>query len=154
MWVAPAQAQCRLCLAEPGAVMPSAARPLSIEVETSLDFSRAASSGGGGSIDLDATSGARRVAGLIDLGGIALGGRVTLTGEPMRSVRISLPATIRLTAPNGARADVVDLTSDAGADPVLDATGRLSFTFGGRLIVEPGMVGELRGRIPITADYR
>ncbi len=151
-----AHAQCRLCTPAPdnGAV-PVADRPLTISIETALDFSRVAQSrGGGGSIALDARSGSRAVSGgLVDLGGMALKGTVRVTGEPDRHVRVSMPPTIRLTASDGGAADVIDLRTDLPPDPMLDAFGMLSFAFGGRLVVSGTVSGDFRGRIPIVVDY-
>ena len=148
-----APSQCRLCAAPtaPGVI---AARPLNIEIETSLDLGRAADSGRGGSIVLDERTGLRRVVGLTDLGGVALTGRVRLTGEPFRHVRVSLPGSVRLLSPDGSGLDAVDLRTDLPPDPVLDANGRLGFAFGGRLVVKGRTSGDFRGRIPIVADYQ
>ncbi|MDB5702524.1 MAG: hypothetical protein JWL66_2723 [Sphingomonadales bacterium] len=153
---AQAGAQCRLCgpstVAE-GAVPTHA---LTIEIETSLDFSRAAQKGNAsGNIAVDEKSGARSVSGgLVDLGGMALKGTVRLTGEPFRHVRVSLPSIVRLDSPDGGGADVVDLRTDLSPDPALDANGSLKFSFGGRLVVTGRASGDLRGRIPIVADYQ
>jgi hypothetical protein len=151
-----ARAQCRLCApATVGSPAPPS-RALTIDIETSLDFSRAAQKGtGSGNIAVDERSGARSVTGsLIDLGGMSLKGSVRLSGEPFRHVRVSLPTSIRLIAPDGNSADVVDLLTDLSPDPALDANGALSFSFGGRLVVSSGVSGDLRGRIPIVADYQ
>lgn len=150
----PIGAQCRLCGPETQVSPKADVQPLNIEVETALDFSRAAGTGGGGSIDIDERTGARRVAGLADLGGIAIKGSVRLTGMPHARVRVSLPTTVRLLAPNGSSAEAVDLRTDLPPDPVLDATGELRFSFGGRLVVSGSAAGEFRGRIPIVADYQ
>jgi Domain of unknown function (DUF4402) len=150
---APAAAQCRLCV--PGDSAPvAAARPLNIEVETALDLGRAAAVRQGGSVAVDPRTGARRVEGLTDLGGFALTGRVRITGEPFRRVRVSLPASVALRAPDGSTASATDIRTDLPSDPVLDATGQLSFGFGGRLVVADGASGEFRGRIPVVAEYQ
>jgi hypothetical protein len=146
-------AQCRLCAAPESTVAPPT-RALNIDIETSLDLGRAADTGRGGSIALDERTGARQVAGLADLGGFAIKGRVRLTGEPFRHVRVSLPAGIRLISPDGSMADAVDLRTDLPPDPMLDANGTLSFAFGGRLVVQGYASGDFRGRIPIVADYQ
>ncbi len=158
----PLGAQCRLCASDTTAAGSGAAtgaatgeaRPLNIEVETALDFSRAAGTGGGGSIAVDERTGTRRVAGLADLGGIAIKGTVRLTGVPGARVRVSLPTSVRLLAPDGNSAEAVDLRTDLPPDPMLDASGELRFSFGGRLIVSGSASGEFRGRIPIVADYQ
>ena len=156
--VTPLTAQCRLCTPESGARSGStsiqAARPLTIDVETALDFSRAAGTSNGGSIAIDERTGTRQVAGLTDLGGFALKGSVRLTGEPFRHVRVSLPPSVRLVSPSGNSAEAVDLRTDLPPDPMLDASGELRFTFGGRLVVSGSAAGEFRGRIPIVADYQ
>jgi hypothetical protein len=153
----PAGAQCRLCATPPATSAPQPdSRPLSIEVDAVLDFSRVAQSArGGGSVAVDAQSGARTVSGgLVDLGGMALKGSVRVTGEPGRHIRVSMPSTIRLSAPDGGIADVIDLRADLSSDPTIGPDGTLSFSFGGRLVVTGGAAGDFRGRIPITADYQ
>ena len=156
-FASPAFGQCQLCA--PGAASPAQARavPLTISVEAALDLGKAAQTrpGGGGTISLDAQTGARRVTGsLADLGGFALKGMVSLNGEPFAPVFVSVPTTIALSAPDGSTADVVDIRTDLPAGATLDAQGRLSFRFGGRLIVTSGQAGDFRGRIAIVADYR
>lgn len=150
----PVSAQCRLCAADAGSMKREDARPLTIDIETALDFSRAAGNGSGGSIAIDERTGARQVAGLTDLGGFAIKGSVRLTGEPFRHVRVSLPSSARLLSPDGSSAEAVDLRTDLPPDPMLDASGELRFTFGGRLVVSGNAAGEFRGRIPIVADYQ
>ena len=155
--VYPAFGQCQLCA--PGSGKPSQERaiPLTINVEAALDLGRAAQTrpGGGGTINLDAQSGARTVTGsLADLGGFALKGMVHLEGEPFAPVVVTLPSRISLTSPDGSTADVVDIQTNLAAGATLDAQGKLSFRFGGRLIVTGGQAGDFRGRIPVVADYR
>lgn len=148
-------AQCRLCApdAEGTAAATTPVRPLSIEVEDALDLGRAATRGGGGSIAIDERTGTRRVEGLVDLGGFAIKGAVRLTGEPNARVRVSLPASVRLIAPDGSNADAVDLRTDLPPAARLGADGTLRFAYGGRLVVPGGTVGDFRGRVAITADY-
>ena len=148
-----AAAQCRLCApsTQAGATdVPD--RPLTIEVDTSLNFSRATGASGG-SIAIDERSGARQVVGLTDLGGIAIKGSVRLAGTPGRRIRVVLPASVRLVSANGSMAEAVDLRTDLSPAPTLGADGILVFSFGGRLIVRADATGEFRGRVPITADY-
>ena len=149
-----AAAQCRLCTAEAGRPMPTEARPLTIDVEAALDLGRAAGRGGGGSIALDERSGARRVTGFADLGGFAIKGSVRLTGEPFRQVRVSLPSSVRLVAPDGSSAEAVGLRTDLPPAPALDGAGTLIFLFDGQLIVTGDASSEFRGCIPIVADYQ
>ena len=156
-----AQAQCRLCAtpasdgATDGATDDRAtlARPLAIEVEAALDMGKVASRGSGGSIAIDERTGARRVEGLIDLGGFAIKGSALLTGEPLAHVRVAMPGSVRMTAPDGSTADAVDLRTDLPLDARLGADGTLRFGFGGRLVVPADLAGNFRGRITITADY-
>jgi hypothetical protein len=157
MAVGPAQAQCRLCAPGSDTQSAAAALPLNISVDATLDLGRAAQTvrNGAGTINLDARSGARTVAGtLADLGGMAMKGTVRLSGAPFAPVTVSLPSRIQLIAPDGSTADITEIRTDIGANAVLDAQGRLSVNFGGRLIVTGGAAGDFRGRIPVTADYR
>ena len=148
---------CRLC--KPNDVREQAVAereiPLSIEITTKLDFSRAALSGsGGGVIDVDPQSGTRRVdGGMVDLGGSALAGTAVLRGEPGRNIRIDMPDTARMTSSTGGVVEVTGLRTSLTGNPRLDQTGRLEFSFGGRLIVRDNASGTFRARIPITAQY-
>lgn len=157
-----AAAQCRLCatsaLPDTGAEGSAHNKrdvPLQIEITANLDFSRMALLGGnGGVVSIDPVSGARHSSGNIaNLGGMALNGEGRLTGEPGRSVRVFLPERIQLSAPNGSIAELEKLETNLPALARLDQSGRLTFTFGGRLRVRGDAEGQYRGRIAITADY-
>jgi Domain of unknown function (DUF4402) len=131
------------------------ARPLNIEIRSSLDFSRATSTGNsGGSIAIDPNSGARTVSGdIVDLGGAPFAGSAVVTGEPGRAIRIEMPSTIRLTSATGGSIDIVNLRTNLNPAPRLDMAGRLEFAFGGDLMLKGNVAGQFRGRIPITAEY-
>jgi hypothetical protein len=148
---------CRLC--KPGNPRAQVAIdheiPLSIEITTKLDFSRAALSGsGGGAIEVDPQSGSRRVdGGMVDLGGSALAGTAVVRGQPGRAVRIDMPHSARMTSSTGGTVEIIGLRTSLPANPRLDQTGRLEFGFGGRVIVRGNASGTFRARIPITAQY-
>lgn len=129
--------------------------PVTLEITTKLDFSRAALSGtGGGAIELDPQSGGRRVnGGIIDLGGSALAGKAIVRGEPGRSVRIDMPGSAQMTSSTGGVIEIAGLRTNLGGRTRLDSTGRLEFSFGGRLLVAGNVSGTFRARIPITAQY-
>lgn len=131
------------------------ARPLRIEIRSSLDFSRAAAAGNnGGSIAIDPDSGARTVSGdVLDLGGSPFAGSAIVSGEPGRAIRIEMPATIRLGNATGGSVEIVNLRTNLSATPRLDLYGRLEFAFGGDLLLKGNVSGQFRGRIPITAEY-
>ncbi len=153
----PVQAQCRLCEPESIKQRIVPATPLRIEVEAALDLGRAAHvrAGGGGAIVLDPATGERRVmGGLADLGGFSLKGTVRLQGEPFAPVAVSMPNRVPLTATDGSTADVIDIRTNLAPNARLDGQGRLSFAFGGRLIVTAGQAGDFRGRVTVVADYR
>ena len=154
---APVTAQCRLCAPSPVDAPKAPLVPLRIEVEAALDLGRAAQIrlGGGGKISLDPQTGIRKVSGaLADLGGFSFKGTVRLSGDPFAPVAVTMPSQIPLTAPDGSRADVVDIRSDLSPNATLDAQGKLTFGFGGVLIVTAGQSGDFRGRIAVVADYR
>ena len=150
-----AESACLLC--EPGATTAEAEkpkRPIRIEIESSLDFSRIARTGGAGSVDLDPRTGQRRVVGgLADLGGMALRGTVRVTGEPFAPVRISLPHRVTLRGAQGGSAEITHIQTDSGNVARFDSGGQLIFSFGGRLVITDGLSGMVRGSVPISVDY-
>lgn len=152
----PARAEdsCALCFAGEKHGDPGEA-PLAIEIEGGLEFSRMALTGSnGGSAAIDAGSGARHTdGGLVDLGGMTMQGRGRITGTPLRPVRIELPRSVTMSAPDGTTAQLLDLATDLPAFATLDSSGTLEFAFGGRLQVSGAHGGVFRGRIPISVDY-
>lgn len=151
----PALAQCRLCdtptTARPS---PPTAGTLGLEVETSLDFDRLILlHPGPGSATLR-PDGSHSVSGTIGaISGRAMVGQATVVGEPGRLVRIDLPSRIDLHSLGGGQIRIDDLASDLPGAPRLDSSGRLSFRFGGRLIITGDAEGEYRGDVPITVEY-
>ena len=144
---------CQLCGSVP-AKDKAALRPLTVDISATLDFSTAVHTNrGAGSITIDARTGRQQLTGLIALGGPALVGTVTITGEPFARIIVDLPNSILLNSNLGAVADVTQIRSDLLPHPVIGQDGRLVFTFGGRLTVRDEAAGDFRGRIPITADY-
>ena len=152
---APAAGQdsCRLCYSDssrPGE------RPLTLEIFADLNFSKLALAGrDGGSAEVDAATGSKRTGGaVVNLGGMAVTGRGRVTGAPLREVRIDLPQSVPMTAPDGGAAELTGFTTDLPSRPTLDANGELTFSFGARLVLKGGgRGGNYRGRIPITVDY-
>jgi len=130
--------------------------PLSIEITTKLDFSRAAlPASGGGQIELDPQSGNKRVGGgMVDLGGAALAGTAIVTGEPGRAVRIDMPSSARMTSAAGGVVEIIGLRTSLMGASRLDSKGRLEFSFGGTVVVRGNVSGTFRARIPITAQYQ
>jgi hypothetical protein len=131
------------------------ARPLNVEIRSSLDFSRATATGGdGGQISIDPNGGTRTVSGNVaDLGGSPFAGSAIVTGEPGRAIRIEMPPTIRLTSASGGSMQIINLRTNLPLAPRLDMSGRLEFAFGGDLQLKGNVAGQFRGRIPITAEY-
>ena len=149
-----AGAPCRLCDGVPGAVDAKPATPVSLDVETSLDFDRLILVGAGeGSAEIG-PDGSRTVTGSIGaIGARAIVGHVTIRGEPGRSVRIMLPDRIELTGLSGGTIRLDSIRSDLSAAPRLGSDGTLSFRFGGILRVSGDVDGEFRGDVPIDVDY-
>lgn len=147
-----AQGDCRLCYSEGGK---PGERPLTLEVFADLNFARLALAGqDGGSAEVDAATGAKRTGGaVVNLGGMAITGRGRITGEPLREVRIDLPQTVPMTAPDGGLAELTSFSTDLPSRPTLDANGELTFSFGARLVLRSARGGNYRARIPITVDY-
>lgn len=155
---APVAAQCALCGKSEQAAATGGRTgeiPLRIDVDTQLDMGRVAAGAGGGEVEIDPATGARRLRGdVTDLGGFSLTGLVTVQGEPGAEIRVILPATVDLEGANGGVARVVGLTTDLGPSPRLGLDGRLQFRFGGRLQVSGVAGGDYRGRIPVTVEYQ
>jgi hypothetical protein len=148
---------CRLCTSAVPLAQDESVReiPLTVEISTKLDFSRAALSGtGGGAIELDPHNGSRHLDGaIVDLGGPALAGTAVVRGEPGRMVRIDMPVSARMTSSAGGMVEITGLRTSLTANPRLDQAGRLEFSFGGTLLVRGNASGTFRARIPITAEY-
>ncbi len=152
-------AQCQLCPAKPnpvGGTPKVTERPLSVEIEAALDFSRIAMLGTqGGSVIIDVSGGNRHVSGgLRDLGGGLLKGQVRVTGEPNHPIRVILPQRVTLTSSEGGSIDATNLRTDLPSNPSLSSEGILNFAFGGQLNVTHAAAGDYRGRIPITVEYQ
>ncbi len=130
-------------------------RPLSIVIDSGLQFSRLALRGQtDGGAEIDPATGEKRVdAGMIDLGGQSFQGRARIIGEPLRPVRIELPTRVALRSPDGAAAELTDFVTDLPRVAVLDANGTLEFAFGARLTSRGARGGNFRGRINIRVDY-
>lgn len=155
--LAAGEPSCLLCTPERKSAIIDVDRdiPLSIEITTKLDFSRAAlPASGGGEIEIDPQSGQKKLGGgIVDLGGGALAGTAKLSGAPGRAVRIDMPASARMTSSSGGVVEIVGLRTSLTTASRLDSTGKLEFSFGGRLIVRGNVSGTFRARIPITAQY-
>jgi hypothetical protein len=93
------------------------------------------------------------VANMIDLGGSTFQGKVTVTGQPLKPIRIELPQTVVLRSPSGAEAELTDFRTDLPAVAMLDANGSLEFRFGATITTKDAQGGDFRGRIPIRVDY-
>lgn len=152
-----ARAQCRLCAEQPGfsATAKKSNVPLRISISTELDFARLALTGpAGGLVTIDPETGVRSTTGqVVALSGMALTGRAEIIGGKNEKIRVDIPASILLTAPDGGTAELTQIETDLPNRPKLDKDGRLLFTFGGLLRVKNSSDGQFRGRIPITVDY-
>lgn len=153
-WPQDVVAPCQLCdsASKPSEEKP--ATPVSLDVETRLDFDRLILAGTGeGTAELG-PDGTRNVAGSITaIGSRAMVGEVVIRGEPGRLVRIELPRSIELYGFSGGTIRLDSIRSDLPAMPRLDGKGRLSFRFGGVLRVSGDLDGEFRGDVPIDVDY-
>ncbi len=153
--VPPAAAQCRLC-DTPTTSREEAAGdgPVSLEIETSLDFDRLILLGAGEGTATLLPNGSRSVSGVVTgISGRAMVGSAIVRGEAGRAVRIDLPGRIELYSLSGSRITIEDIVSDLPHGARLGSTGALAFRFGGRLRVSGEAEGEYRGDVPITVEY-
>jgi hypothetical protein len=151
----PAGAQCRLCEV-PTTVRDESVEsgPISLEIETSLDFDKLILLGAGEGTATLRPDGSRSVSGVLgDISGRAMVGSAMVRGAAGRAVRIGLPARIELFSAAGGRIVIEDIVSDLPAGARLDSAGALGFRFGGRLRVSGDAEGEYRGDVPITVEY-
>jgi hypothetical protein len=151
----PAGAQCRLCDTPTTTRDDSTGNgPISLEIETSLDFDRLILLGAGDGTATLLPNGQRSVSGMIgDLSGRAMVGSAKVHGEAGRAVRVELPSRIELYSLSGNRITIEDIISDLPASARLDSAGALDFRFGGRLRISGDAEGEYRGDVPITVEY-
>ncbi len=147
-------APCRLCGPGVPSIEDKATVPVSLNVETRLDFDKLVLAGvEDGSAELG-PDGARSVAGsIMAIGSRAMVGEVVIRGEPGRFVRIELPNAVELNGLAGGMVRLESIRSDLPPMPRLDDSGRLSFRFGGVLRVSGDLDGEFRGDVPIDVDY-
>ena len=128
-----------------------------LSIESDVDFGRLLLVGGQvGHVVIDLQTGTKLVFGdLEDAGGIPVYGTALVTGQPLRNVMVTMPASVTLTDPSGAQAVMRDFATDLPAMPRLDANGQLRFNFTGTLYTDTAVLsgGTLRGRVPITVDY-
>ena len=133
----PAAAQCRLC--ETPVTSPSVeskSKPISLDIETRLDFDRLILLGQGEGTATLLPNGTRSVSGVIsEMSGRAMVGSAVIRGEPGRTVPVDLPQRIEIYSLSGGRISLEDVVSDLSIAPRLDGSGALSFRFGGRLRV-------------------
>jgi hypothetical protein len=157
---APAGAEppvCRLCDGSEGGLTgsaPAAAKPVALEVQTSLDFDRVVLTGpAGGTARLTPEGGRATSGALAAMSGRAMNGEVVIRGEPGRQVRVELPTRIDLLGHAGGALAITRVTSDLPILPRLDGEGLLRVRFGGELFISGDAEGEYRGDVPITVDY-
>ncbi|MBO9518083.1 MAG: DUF4402 domain-containing protein [Porphyrobacter sp.] len=145
-------ALCEACLDPASRERPE--QPLRIEIESGLQFSRLALAGQeDGAAEIDPRTGAKRVLNMIDLGGMSYQARATVRGQPLRPVRVELPARVLLRSPGGAEAELTNFVTDLPQVAMLDENGLLTFNFGARISSKSACGGDFRGRIEIHVDY-
>lgn len=149
-----ASAQCRLCNEQAISQTEETVTPVTLRVETSLDFDRLVLGGAGGGTAMLAPDGSRQTSGaVLTIGGRAMVGTVSVRGEAGRDVRISLPTSITLYGPSGGEVRVDQIRSDLPALPRIGANGTLSFRFGGEIHVSGTADGNFRGDFQVDVDY-
>jgi hypothetical protein len=137
------------------APLPNGERPLSITIESALQVGRLGLTGKqDGTAVIDPQTGTKEVgANMVDLGGLTFQGKATITGQPLKPVRIELPQTVLLRSPSGAEAELSDFRTNLPGVALLDANGVLEFSFGATITSKGAQGGEFRGRIPIRVEY-
>lgn len=131
------------------------ARPLSIVIESGIQVGRLGLTGHqDGNAKIDPQTGSKEIGpNMIDLGGLSFQGKATITGQPLKPVRIDLPQRVTLHTAFGAEAELSDFRTDLPPVAMLDANGQLQFSFGATITSKGGQGGDFRGRIPIRVEY-
>jgi hypothetical protein len=152
---APASAQCRLCSAPTTDLQQTeGGGPITLEVETSLDFDRLVLLDGGDGQATLLPNGERSSAGSVaTVSASAMVGSVSVHGDPGRTVRVEMPQRITLYSVGGGRVSISNIETDLPGLPRLDPAGNLNFRFGGRLTISGDSEGQYRGDVPITVEY-
>jgi hypothetical protein len=130
-------------------------RPLSITIESGIQVGRLGLTGhDDGNAAIDPQTGAKQVGpNMIDLGGLSFQGKATITGQPLKPVRIELPHRVVLHTPSGAEAELSEFRTDLPPVAMLDVNGQLQFNFGATITSKGAQGGDFRGRIPIRVEY-
>ena len=162
---APLAAQCQLCRHDgndAAIAARKASMPLRVEVDTQLDMGRFAVGASGGEVEIDPLTGARRLRGDVrDLGGFAVTGVVTVSGEPGAEeceAEADQPEQRRQRTPAvGRQPEDQGEHGGGGGDGGNGAVGRQSGT-GERLEAEKQPAGDGRGtdresHMPATALF-
>ena len=127
---------------------------IGIDVEASLDFGQIIVLGHGAGSATLGPDGSRRISGSVEaLSARAMVGEARVRGQPGRAIRVDLPKRVELYSPSGGRITIDDIATDLPSLPRLDASGALSFRFGGRVQVIGDEAGDFRGDLPISAEY-
>lgn len=145
-----------LC-ATPAPAAAAALKPLSVQVEASLDFSKIGlvRANQGGTVTIDPDTGRRTISGaLVDLGGLPVEGSVLVRGSPHEKVRVDLPGSVTMTSADGATLRLSDFETSLKNNPRIGEDGTLRFSFGARLQVDGRSDGDFRGSIPVVVDYQ
>jgi hypothetical protein len=153
MW--PANAQCRLCSAPTTSRDDSSAGGnITLEIESGINFDRLVLLGAGNGAAVIRPDGSNVAEGAVtNVSGRAMVGSAVVRGEPGRTVRVELPRRIELYSRGGSRISFEDVTSDLPSLPRLDASGTLTFRFGGRVTISGDADGQFRGDLSITVEY-
>lgn len=152
----PADAQCRLC-DKPTTARgdSSSSEDVELEIQSGINFDRLVVVGDGSGQVVIRPDGSSRAEGIVaNVSPRAMVGSAMVRGEPGRAVRVELPQRIELYSLTGARITFDDVASDLPSLPRLDATGKLSFRFGGRVTITGDADGQFRGDLPITVEYQ
>lgn len=149
-----AAAPCRLCGPTATTIEDKPSKPISLDVQASLNFDRLILAGSGdGGAEL-APDGSRIVSGSVaSIGARAMAGEVLIRGEAGRYVRVTLPDTIELHGLSGGTIRLESIRTDLPATPRLDGDGTLRFRFGGVVKLIGDVDGEFRGDVPVDVEY-
>ena len=145
---------CTLCGVPTASVEGGSETPLTVSIESIIDFDKVLLTGTEGARVRLTPQGERvGLTGAELLGARAFAGTMVIRGEPNRPVVVDMPSEMSLESAHGTSVKVESISHDAPHNPSLDGNGMLIVRFGGDLVVSGETDGDFRGNLRVDVNY-
>lgn len=145
---------CTLCGVPTATVETGSEVPLTVSIESSIDFDKVLLTGTEGARVRLTPQGERLgLTGAELLGARAFAGTMVIRGEANRPIVVDMPEELMLESALGTSVRVESIAHDAPHNPTLDGNGTLIVNFGGDLVVTGETDGEFRGNLRVDVNY-